>query len=112
MITTWSQGIGGENMDETILVDLRDRIRQHPWWHARARMTLGLLDRLDVQPPAWILDAGCGWGVTLEALERRGYRTTGLDISRRILEELDHEHRDLIEADLAQPVPGDPPCFD
>jgi 2-polyprenyl-3-methyl-5-hydroxy-6-metoxy-1,4-benzoquinol methylase len=112
VITTWCRGIADENMNEAILVDLRQRIRRHPWWHARARITLALLDRLGVEPPARILDAGCGWGITLEALERRGYRCTGLDISRRILEELDRPDRELIEADLTLGILGDTQPFD
>src|SRR4051812_41216328 len=65
MITTWSRGVADENMPEEVLVALADPIRRHPWWSARARLTLELLDRLGVRPPARVLDAGCGWGVTL-----------------------------------------------
>ena len=70
----------------------------------RAALTLGLLGRLGVRPPARVLDAGCGWGVTLEALERHGYRAAGMDISRRTLERLDRPGRRLIEADLTRPI--------
>jgi SAM-dependent methyltransferase len=54
-----------------------------------------------------VLDAGCGWGVTLDALERHGYRATGMDVSRRTLERLDRPGRVLIEADLTRPIPSD-----
>jgi hypothetical protein len=67
---------------------------------------LAILDRAAIVPPARILDAGCGWGVTLEALESRGYRASGLDISRPVLERLDRPDRRLIEADLTQPSAG------
>ena len=50
-----------------------------------------------------ILDVGCGWGVTLEALEKSGYHVLGMDISRRTLESLDRPDRRLVEADLANP---------
>lgn len=107
MIATWSVGAAGESMDEAILLDLAETIGRHPWWRARASFTLGLLDRLGVRPPARVLDAGCGWGVTLTALERSGYNATGLDISRRNLRRLDRPGRSLVEADLTRPLPRD-----
>jgi SAM-dependent methyltransferase len=106
MITTWSSGPADANMDEAILVELAATVRRHPWWWARARLTLRLLDRSGIRPPARLLDAGCGWGVTLEALERGGYRAAGMDVSRRCLEALDRPGRALIEADLNRPLPG------
>ena len=69
------------------------------------RLTLALLDRLGIRPPARILDAGCGWGSTLIGLERAGYRVVGADISRRALERLDRTDRSLAVADLTQPLP-------
>jgi 2-polyprenyl-3-methyl-5-hydroxy-6-metoxy-1,4-benzoquinol methylase len=104
VITTWSEGCAERNMAESILVDLADLVRAHPWWRARARLTLALLERLGVRAPARVLDAGCGWGTTLEALERCGYQAAGMDISRRTLERLDHDRpgRELYVADLAR----------
>ena len=52
-----------------------------------------------------MLDAGCGWGTTLVALERRGYRVSGMDISRRTLQQLDRPDRKLILADLSCDLP-------
>jgi SAM-dependent methyltransferase len=75
-------------------------------------LTLALLDRLGIRPPARVLDAGCGWGVTLDALERRGYRADGMDISRRALERLDRPGRALIEADLTRPHPHGSGVYD
>ncbi len=91
-------------MPEEILVDLAGIIRRHPWWRARATLTLDLLRDLGLEPPARVLDVGCGWGVTLDALERRGYRAIGMDVSRRTLEALDRPGRKLIEADLTRPL--------
>ena len=68
------------------------------------RLVMAILERHAIAPPARILDAGCGWGVTLEALEQRGFRATGLDVSRQALERLDHPDRPLIEADLTRPL--------
>src|SRR5271157_4879252 len=104
VIERWSEGAADESMAEEILVDLADLIHGHPWWRARAALTLDLLGRLGIHPPAQVLDAGCGWGVTLEALERRGYHVLGMDISRRALQQLDRPSRRLVEADLAQPL--------
>ena len=105
MITRWSDGSAEDNMAEDILVDLAGLIARHPWWRARADLTLTLLVRLGVRPPMRVLDVGCGWGRTLEALERRGYRAIGADISRRALEKLDRPGRELVEADLTKPLP-------
>src|SRR6516165_6837970 len=98
MIATWSVGDPDAGMSEDILVDLNNDIHGHPWWQARARLAVALLRQQRIRQPARVLDAGCGWGVTLEALERRGYRAAGLDISRRCLLALSHPSRELIEA--------------
>ena len=43
-----------------------------------AVLTLDLLDRLGVRiRPAQILDAGCGWGVTLQALSGAAIKSWG-----------------------------------
>ena len=112
MIECWSKGIADQNMAEEILLDLGPLVKRHPWWQARARLTLALLADLQVRPPALVLDAGTGWGVTLLALEESGFRATGLDQSRSALEQLDRPDRRLIEADLNQPLPGHAPQFD
>ena len=112
MISTWSRGSCDEHMDEAILVDLAPRIARHPWWIARASLTVALLERLAIRPPSTVLDAGCGWGVTFSALERRGYRATGLDVSRKALTRIDGNGRTLVEADLTRPSPPDAPVFD
>lgn len=112
MIVTWSAGAAGQNMDEDILVDLAGTVRRHPWWRARAALTIALLRQLGVDPPAHVLDAGCGWGVTLERLERAGYRATGMDVSRRTLAQLDREKRTLIEADVTRPFPDGHDAYD
>ena len=104
MIKVWSQGVADENMSEDILTDLGGIVRRHPWWHARARLMLALLRKHGVRPPAHIIDAGCGWGVNLQALEQAGYRVTGIDISARCLKQLDRADRELILADLTQPI--------
>ena len=105
MIARWSDGVADENMAEDILVDLGALVRRHPWWRARTRLTLELLRRVGVAPPARVVDVGCGWGTTLEGLEGRGYRVVGADISRRALVELDRPGRELAEVDLARPLP-------
>ena len=105
MITTWSHGVPESNMAEEILTDLQDIITRHPWWLARSRLALRLLDAHGVPHGGRVLDAGCGWGVTLAALANTGYRVDGLDVSRRALERLDGPGRSLIEADLTSPPP-------
>jgi len=112
VISTWSEGDADENMAEAILVELAEIVRRHPWWHARAALTLELLRRLGVRPPARVCDAGCGWGTTLETLERGDYRVVGLDISRSMLERLDRPGRELAVADLTKPLPEGIEPFD
>lgn len=114
MIMTWSRGVADDNMAEDILVEQAGLTRKHPWWIARARLTIALLEGLGVRPPARVLDAGCGWGATLDALERRGYEAVGMDISRRALEMLDRERpgRALAEGDLTRPLPEGLETFD
>lgn len=101
MITTWSRGPADRCMPEAMLVQTLEKVRWHPWWHARARIALSLLHEHEVLPPAEVLDAGCGWGVTLDALEKQHYRAVGLDISPQILAMIDRPDRRLIEADLS-----------
>jgi 2-polyprenyl-3-methyl-5-hydroxy-6-metoxy-1,4-benzoquinol methylase len=112
MIKTWSEGIADDNMAEDILVTLADLIHRHPWWRARSRLTLSLLDQLGIRPPAPVFDAGCGWGTTFLALEKAGYKVTGMDISRRAVERLDRPDRDLVIADLDCPVPPEMAIYD
>src|SRR5262245_3611529 len=99
-------------MAEDVLLDLPPLVRRHPWWQARARLTLRLLAELQVKPPAHVLDAGCGWGVTLDALENAHYTVSGLDQSLSALAQLDRLGRRLIEADLNQAIPPGSPQFD
>ena len=112
MIARWSAGQADENMAEEILVALRPLVERHPWWRARARLTIDLLGQLGVEPPARVLDAGCGWGTTLAALETRGFRAVGADISRRSLEAIDQPGRNLAELDLTAPPPTGIEPFD
>jgi SAM-dependent methyltransferase len=105
MIERWSEGVADDHMAEDLLVELGAVVRRHPWWRARARLTLRLLHDLGVEPPARVLDAGCGWGVTLDALEDRGYQAVGMDVSRRALEQIDRPGRALVQADLTKPSP-------
>jgi SAM-dependent methyltransferase len=100
VIERWSEGTALKNMPQDILLDLGAIVRRHPWWQARAQLTIRLLQELAIKPGACVLDAGCGWGVTLEALETAGYEATGLDQSRPALEQLDGPGRKLVEADL------------
>lgn len=112
VIETWSTGRPQDSMDEAILVELAPLVRRHPWWQARTRLVVDLLDRLGVRPGARVLDAGCGWGVTFDALEARGDRVVGMDVARSALERLDRPGRRLIEADLTQPFPSGVGGFD
>jgi SAM-dependent methyltransferase len=107
MILTWSKGPADDNMPQALLVETLEKVRQHPWWLARAKLAVAVLSKYGVIPPARIVDVGCGWGVNLSALEQAGYEVSGLDISRQILQCIDLPARRLIEGDLNQPLPPD-----
>jgi SAM-dependent methyltransferase len=112
MIITWGSGSPADNMEESLLVNLRPAILRHPWWTARAQLILALLRARGLLPSASILEAGCGWGTNLERLEAAGFQVTGLDISRRALELIDRPDRRLIEADLSNDLPDSVPQYD
>ncbi|MGO8837780.1 MAG: class I SAM-dependent methyltransferase [Limisphaerales bacterium] len=99
-------------MPEAILMDALAKVRKHPWWLARAKLALAVLEKHGIHAPAAVADVGCGWGTNLDALDKAGYQTVGFDISRRILELIDRPRRRLIEADLNQALPGDHARFD
>lgn len=99
-IEFWSSGDADSNMNQEILVQLADQVRSHPWWSSRTKLVSWLLNRENIHPPATVLDAGCGWGTTYLALEKEGYRVTGMDISERMLRELDAPQRRLAVGDL------------
>ena len=105
MITTWSRGEPDGFMPEAILTELSSLIRRHPWWQARTRLVLSIIDQNAISPPARVLDAGCGWGVTPGSCSRHvAIRASGLDVSRQAARtSLDHRpDRRLIEADLTR----------
>lgn len=94
-------------MPSSLLAHLAPLVHRHPWWRARARLVRRLLAAEGIAPPARILDAGCGWGVTFRELEHTGYGVVGLDVDRPALEQLDRERpgRELIEAELTREMP-------
>ncbi|MFO8154387.1 class I SAM-dependent methyltransferase [Thioalkalivibrio sp.] len=53
---------------------------------AQQRKYQRLLERLDAEPGAHILEIGCGWGGFAEAAARQGYRVTGITLSQEQLE--------------------------
>ncbi len=112
MIETWGPLSPLDAMPEEILLNLGPIIHRHPWWQARAGLVEALLRREGFAAPARILDAGCGWGVTLQHLERRGFEVVGLDQSVASLRRLDNASRHLVAADLRLPPPAEATPFD
>ena len=112
MIERWSEGNAADGMAEEILVELADLVRRHPWWQARAALTLEPAGAAGHPPPG----PGPRRRLRLGG-HARGPGTArlpghGLDISRRTLEKLDRPGRRLIEADLARPLGRDAPVCD
>lgn len=53
--------------------------RGHFWTRTRRDLVLALLES-HLEPGDDVLDAGCGTGMLLRELERRGYRAAGIDV--------------------------------
>ena len=68
---------------------------------AQERKYERVLDRLRAQPGAHILEIGCGWGGFAEHAARRGYRVTGITLSR---EQLAYARARIAAAGLADRV--------
>jgi 2-polyprenyl-3-methyl-5-hydroxy-6-metoxy-1,4-benzoquinol methylase len=81
MIEVWSHGAVDKNMPEQMLVKTLASVGRHPWWQAHSRLVTALLKANDIRPTLPVLDIGCGWGVTLIALEKTGYLASGHDVS-------------------------------
>jgi 18S rRNA (guanine1575-N7)-methyltransferase len=65
--------------------------------------------------PSYILDIGCGSGLSGKALEEEGHYWVGCDISQSMLDvanDRDEENGDLIHADMGQGLPYRPGSFD
>lgn len=84
--------------------------------HIQAKMTLRALELLNLEPdsPHFLLDLGCGSGLSGEILTEEGYNWTGMDIAPSMLATgLDREvEGDLFLADLGNGVPFRAGTFD
>jgi 18S rRNA (guanine1575-N7)-methyltransferase len=78
---------------------------------ARAIEMLSLPD----DRPSYILDIGCGSGLSGQALEEAGHYWVGCDVSKAMLEvagERETETGDLLASDMGQGLPFRPGTFD
>jgi 18S rRNA (guanine1575-N7)-methyltransferase len=77
-------------------------------------MTDRCLELLDLPGPSFILDIGCGSGLSGEIIDEHGHTWAGMDISASMLAvALDREtYGDLILADIGQGIPFRPGTFD
>ena len=83
----------------------------------QAEITARAIELLDLPPgrPSYILDVGCGSGLSGEALEEAGHYWLGCDISKDMLEvatERETETGDVLHADMGQGLPFRPATFD
>jgi SAM-dependent methyltransferase len=112
MIVSGPAGPEEGGMPADILCRLAERMDAHPWWRHRCRLAAAVLAGQGIQPPARILDIGCGSGLTLKALEARGYPVVGIDAVRTLLERLDGPGRLLVHADVTGELPPSLGTFD
>ncbi|WP_373026245.1 class I SAM-dependent methyltransferase [Thioalkalivibrio sp.] len=68
---------------------------------AQAQKYARLLDQLNAEPGAHILEIGCGWGGFAEMAAQRGYRVTGVTLSQ---EQLDFARARIERAGLGDRV--------
>lgn len=84
--------------------------------HIQAQMTLRALELLNLEQdaPHFILDVGCGSGLSGEILTEEGYNWVGMDIAPSMLASaLDREvEGDLFLADIGNGIPFRPGTFD
>ena len=83
----------------------------------QAEITERAIELLDLPPgrPSYILDVGCGSGLSGEALEEAGHYWLGCDISKDMLEvatERESDTGDVVNADMGQGLPFRPASFD
>lgn len=80
----------------------------------QSSMTHRALELLDLSSPSYILDVGCGSGLSGEILSEEGHTWIGMDISPSMLDiavQRDSEG-DLFLADMGQGLPFRPGTFD
>mmetsp|Transcript_13338 Transcript_13338/g.18287 ORF Transcript_13338/g.18287 Transcript_13338/m.18287 type:complete len:292 (+) Transcript_13338:30-905(+) len=85
----------------------------------QAEIAARAIEMLNLPPvttrPSYILDVGCGSGLSGQALEEAGHFWVGCDISSSMLNvalERESEVGDLVEADMGQGLPFRPGTFD
>jgi 18S rRNA (guanine1575-N7)-methyltransferase len=83
----------------------------------QAEITDRAIELLDLPEgrPSYVLDVGCGSGLSGEALEDAGHYWLGCDISKSMLEvasERESETGDVLSADMGQGLPFRPATFD
>jgi 2-polyprenyl-3-methyl-5-hydroxy-6-metoxy-1,4-benzoquinol methylase len=100
MIEVWNSSSEEGPMEDQSLTGLDDLVSTHPWFVARAELVARYLRKHGVALTSSVLDAGCGWGVTVRKLEELGWSPDALDISLAALKRLDNGHRHLVHADL------------
>ena len=83
----------------------------------QADITARAIELLDLPAgrPSYILDVGCGSGLSGEALEEAGHYWLGCDISKDMLEvatERETDTGDVLNSDMGQGLPFRPATFD
>jgi SAM-dependent methyltransferase len=64
------------------------------WWHLSrpSPELMAVLEDGTIAPPGRVLDLGCGLGVELAEMARRGFQAVGIDISRAAIDQASQLH--------------------
>ena len=62
--------------------------------------------------PPLLLDLGCGSGLSIVPLERRGCKVLGVDLSIEMLRKARAAGSEVVQADISRPLPWRPGLFD
>ncbi len=74
-----SEGAGKNRFSRERLLRLSQLERRHFWFVGRRVLIDGLLGKY-LNGASRVLDLGCGTGLMVEVLAKRGYRVVGLDL--------------------------------
>lgn len=105
---TEASGVPAWHEDDQFWVEAAGPLFDERAWREAADQARDLTELLELDPPARILDLGCGPGRFALPLARLGFRVTGVDRTRAFLEQAERRAAEegleveLVEADMRE----------